>query len=222
MDYTLLNVTIDGITKQIYLALPTTIKDVFDKASADKEEHILLEIYNHKISSIFSYSDTRFSAKPAAEYRFVKRPTNDDVLDGTTEKGYPICIPLFHYYRECSIPHSDPMLVPLIPDETFSTFQQRVAKLIARPDEQLGDIQVNFVFYGRVMPLSSEEVLVDRSDVQAQWRDCTTTGVMVHIGVNHTPAQGIMSPRTVLVMVEKGQAFESKNNPHLNNIGQIN
>ena len=192
-----LNVAIGGVTKQVYLAAPTTIKDVFGKASADKEEHILLEIYNHKISSFFSYSDTRFSAKPAAEYRFVKRPFGEDDADVTAEGKHPVCIPLFHYYRECSIPHSEPMLVPLLPAEAFSTFQQRIAKLVARPDEQPGDIQVSFVFYGRVMPLSSEEVLADRSDVQAQWKDCTTTGVMVHIGVNHTPAQGAMSPRTV-------------------------
>ena len=79
------------------------------------------------------------------------------------------------------------MLVPLLPGEAFSTFQQRIAKLVARPEEQPGDIQVSFVFYGRVMPLSCEGVLADRSDVQAQWNDCTTTGVMVHIGVNHTP-----------------------------------
>jgi hypothetical protein len=191
-----LNVTIDGSVKQLYLALPITIKEVFERAEVvRKEEDVLLEIYNHKISSFFPYSDTRFSTKPAAEYRLVRKGVNE----GTAlfEGKYPGCIPLFHYYRECSIPHSEPMLVPLIPNEGFTAFQEGIVKLVARPDEQPADIQVNFVFYGRVMPLSSEEVLADRSDVQAQWRDCSSTGVMVHIGVNHTPSQGIMSPRTM-------------------------
>ena len=105
-------------------------------------------------------------------------------MEGNIQCAFPCSTTI----ENAAFPILSPMLVPLIPDEAFGAFQERVAKLVARPDEKVEDIQVHFVFYGRVMPLSSEEVLTDRSDIQTQWKDCRTTGVMVHIGVDHTPA----------------------------------
>ena len=158
------------------------------------DKSLLLEINNHQIRFLMNV-ECQFIKHAGCEYAVFEQ------AETPASKSF---VPLFHYYRDPSMPHSKPILVQLEPEETFDELAKRLISSLKRAEESEGDFTLRLFLYGKALPIVGEEVLAKREDIQTQWKETwkrvMPSHVFLQLGLMHTPPPGTSSSTPKLTM----------------------